>query len=241
VPDARDADDRCVGQLRRCGLRPGEGRQRIEAARDEERRDAARDRLVHGGGRGGDLPSLAAVFVEIRPAADTLVLYRRGIVRKRFPTGRDEILRRRERIAFATADAKGEAVAESRDIRTRRWCPTGSIQSNRLDGIGTAGSEPIDPIRRGLERRHGVVLVAQPVDQRSAVEDNLDIFAGCRVADGCRQRLGFELVDQSGEGFFEMRMGGVAGWFRRAGLEEVVEAGARVPPVCGDVLGRGQD
>ena len=58
---------------------------------------------------------------------------------------------------------------------------------------------------------------------------------------GCRQRLGLELVDQSGEGFFEMRMGGVAGRFRRAGLEEVVEAGARVPPVSGDGVGRRQD
>jgi hypothetical protein len=38
------ADDGCVGQLRRRGLRPGEERQRIEAARDEERRDTARDR-----------------------------------------------------------------------------------------------------------------------------------------------------------------------------------------------------
>ena len=39
----------------------------------------------------------------------------------------------------------------------------------------------------------------------------------------------------------ETRMGRVAGRFRRAGLEEIVEAGARVPPVCGDAVGRRQD
>ena len=118
MPNARDADDGCVGQLRRRGLCPGEGRQRIEAARDEERRDAARDWLVHGVRGGGNLPDLAAVFVEIRPAADTLALHRCRIVGKRFPPGRGEILRRCERVAFATADAKGEPVAEGRDIRT---------------------------------------------------------------------------------------------------------------------------
>ena len=88
---------------------------------------------------------------------------------------------------------------------------------------------------RGLKGRHAIGLVTQPVDQRPAVEDNLDVFAGHGVADRCRQRLGLELVDQSGESFFEMRMGSVAGGFRHAGLEEVVEAGARVPPVCGTV------
>ena len=61
-----------LDRLRRRGLRPGERRQRIEAARDEERRDAARDGLVHGLRGGGDLPDVAAVFVEIRPAADAL-------------------------------------------------------------------------------------------------------------------------------------------------------------------------
>jgi hypothetical protein len=109
VPDARDADDSCIGQLRRRGLRPGEGRQRIEAARDEERRDAARDWLVHGVRGGRDLPDLAAVFVEICPAADTPACYREWIVRKRFPAGRCEILRRRERVVFATADAQPKA------------------------------------------------------------------------------------------------------------------------------------
>ena len=71
--------------------------------------------------------------------------------------------------------------------------------------------------------------------------DDFEVFAGGRVLDGCRQRLGLELVDQSGEGFLEMGMGGVAGRFRRAGLEEVVEAVARVLPVCGDGVGRRQD
>ena len=107
--------------------------------------------------------------------------------------------------------------------------------------VGAAGSEPIDPIRRSLEHGHGIVLVAQPVDQCPAVEDDFEVFAGGRVPDGCRQRLGLELVDQSGEGFLEMRMGRVAGRFRRAGLEEVVEAVARVLPVCGDGVRRRQD
>ena len=105
---------------------------------------------------------------------------------------------------------------------------------------GRPAASPSIRFWRGLEGRHAIgSVVTQPVDQRPAVEDNLDVFAGHRVADRCRQRLGLELVDQSGESFFKMRMGGVAGWFRRAGLEEVVEAGARVPPVCGDSVGRG--
>ena len=120
----------------------------------------------------------------------------------------------------------------------RPACP---ILGDRLDGIGAAGGEPIDPIRRGSEQGHGIVLVAQPVDERPAVEDDFEVFAGGRVADGRGQRLGLEFVDQSGEGFFEMRMGGVAGRFRRAGLEDVIEAGARVPPVFGDGVGRRQD
>jgi hypothetical protein len=64
------------------------------------------------------------------------------------------------------------------------------------------------------------------------------VFAGSGVGYGCRQRLGLEFIDQSGEGFFEMRMGGVAGRFRRAGLEKVVETGVRDPPVSGDGVGR---
>jgi hypothetical protein len=39
-------------------------------------------------------------------------LYGGRIVRKRLPAGRGEILRRRERIAFATADTKGEPIAQ---------------------------------------------------------------------------------------------------------------------------------
>jgi len=131
---------------------------------------------------------------------------------------------RTRRVSKLTRGAQGEPKAEGRNIRTGWRSPTYPIQGDRLDGLGPAGGEPIDPIWRGLEGRHAIVLVAQPVDQRPAVQENLDVFAGCRVTDGCRQRLGLELVDQSGEGFFEMRMGRVAGWFRRAGLEEVVEA-----------------
>src|SRR6185437_16492229 len=82
------------------------------------RRDAARDWLVHGIRGGGDLPALAAVFVEICPAADTLACHREWIVWKRFPAVRGEILRRRERVVFATADAQGEPIAEGRNIRT---------------------------------------------------------------------------------------------------------------------------
>src|SRR5690349_9687382 len=44
------------------------------------------------------------------------------------------------------------------------WSPTYPIQRDRLEGFGPAGGESIDPIRRGLERRQAVVLVAQPVD-----------------------------------------------------------------------------
>ena len=166
--------------------------------------------------------------------------HRGRIVRKRLPAGRGEILRRRERIAFATADAKGEPIAEGGGARIGWRRPACPIQGDRLDGVGAAGSEPIDAIRRSLEHGHAIVLVAQPVDQCSAVDDDFDVFAGGRVLDGCRQRLGLELVDQSGEGFLEMGMGGVAGRFRRAGLEDVVEAVARVLPVCGDGVGRRQ-
>ena len=236
MPDARNADDGRFCQACRRGLGPGERRESIESARDEERRDAAHDRLVHGVRGGGDLPDLAAVFVEVRPAADPLALYRGRIVRKRFPSGRGEILRCGERIAFATADAKGEPIAEGGLGRIGWWCATSPIQGNRLDSVGAARGEPIDPIRRSLEHGYAIVLVAQPVDQCSAVDDDFDVFAGGPVPDCCRQRLRLQLVDQSGEGYFEMRMGGVAGRFRRASLEDVAEAVARVLPVCGDVV-----
>ena len=169
MPDAWDADDGCVGQLRRRGLRPGEERQRIEAARDEEHRDAARDWLVHGVRGGGDLPDLAAVFVEICPAADPLALNRGRIVRERFPARRGEILRRRERIAFATADAKGEPVAEGGRGRIGWWCVTSPIQGNRLDSIGAADGEPIDAIsaQLGAWARHSSGCAAsRPVFRR---------------------------------------------------------------------------
>src|SRR6185312_6196903 len=147
--------------------------------------------------------------------------------------GRGEILRRRERIAFATTDAKGQPKAERRGTWSRRRCPACPIERDGLDVLWAAGSEAIDAIRRSLEHGYAIVLVAQPVDQGSAVDDDFDVFAGGRVLDGCRQRIGLELVDQSGEGFLETRMGGVAGRFRSAGLEDIVEAVARVLPVCG--------
>jgi hypothetical protein len=68
--------------------------------------------------------------------------------------------------------------------------------------------------------------------------DDFDVFTSGRVANGCRQRVGLELIDQPGEGFFEMWMGGVAGRIRRTGVEEVVETGARIPPVSRDGVGR---
>jgi hypothetical protein len=74
-----------------------------------------------------------------------------------------------------------------------------------------------------------------------AVEHDLEVFAGGRVADGCRQRIGLELVNQSGEGFLETGMGRLAGRFRRAGLEEVVEAVSRILPVRSDGVGRRQN
>src|SRR5262249_5827148 len=189
----------------------------------EKRRETARDGLVHGLRGGGDLPDVAAVFVEICPSAYTLACHRERIVRKRSPAGRCEILRPRERIALPTADPIGQSVAQWRDLRTGRWRATNPIQANRLDGVGAAGSEPIDAIRRSLKHGHGIVLVAQPVDQRSAVDDDIDILAGGRVLDGCRQGLRLELVDQSGKGLFEMRMGGMSGSFRCASLKDVVK------------------
>ena len=94
----------------------------------------------------GDLPDVAAVFVEIGPAADTLVLDRCRIVGKRLPAGRGEILRRGERIAFATADAKGQPIAEGGGGRIEWRRPSRPIQGDRRDSLGAAGSEPIDPI-----------------------------------------------------------------------------------------------
>ena len=75
MPGSGDADDGCVGQICCCGLRPGEGSQRIEAARNEECWDAARYGLAHGRRGGGNLPDVAAVFVGIRPAADAFILH----------------------------------------------------------------------------------------------------------------------------------------------------------------------
>ena len=77
----------------------------------------------------------------------------------------------------------------------------------------------------------------RPVSRPRPPHD-FDVFTSGRVANGCRQRGGFEFIDQSGEGLFEMRMGGVARRFRRAGVEEFVETGARDPPVSGDGVGR---
>ena len=134
--------------------------------------------------------------------------------------------------AAALAPARDVSVSKLPEMRsvgmllTTGWCMAS----------GAAGGEPIDAIRRSLEHGHAIGLVAQPVDQRPAVEDNFDVFAGGRVPDRCRQRLRLQLVDQSGKGFFEMRIGGVASRFRRASLEDVAEAVARVLPICGDVV-----
>ena len=160
------------------------------------------------------------------------------MVGKRFPTGGGEILRRREMVVLATGNAVGQSVADGRNTRTGRRCPVYPVLGDRLDGLGPASGQPTDQIRRGAKQGYGIVLVAQPIDQCSAVENNLEVSAGNGVANGCRQRLGLEFVDQFGESFFEMRMCGVAGRFRRAGLEEIVEAGARDPPVSGDGVGR---
>ena len=107
MPDSRDADDGCVRQICCGGLRPGERSQRIEAARDEECWDAARDRLAHGLWGDRNFPDVVAVFVGIGPAADALDLHRGRIVGKRLSAGGGEILRRRERVVFATGDAIG--------------------------------------------------------------------------------------------------------------------------------------
>ena len=106
---------------------------------------------------------------------------------------------------------------------------------------GRPAASPSIRFGAATEHGHAVVLVAQPVDKRPAVDHDADVITGRRVLNRCRQRLGLELVDQSGEGLFEIGMGRVAGRFRRAGLEDVVEAVARVQPVLGDVVGRGQD
>src|SRR4029078_11204966 len=94
---------------------------------------------VHGLRRSGDLPHVAAVFVEIRPPADPLACHREWIARKRFPAGRGEILRRGERIAFATAHSVGQSVAEGGGGRIGRWRPTCPIERDGRDGRGGAG------------------------------------------------------------------------------------------------------
>jgi len=96
----------------------------------------------------------------------------------------------------------------------------------------------MDPVRCGPEQGHRIVLVAQPIDERPAVEYDFDILTGGRVADGCSERLGLEFVDKSGEGFFEMRMGRVAVRIRRASMKQVVKGAAGDPPVSGDGVGR---
>ena len=113
--------------------------------------------------------------------------------------------------------------------RSPRWRRGGRRRAHRSD-----------PARRGAWARHSSGCAAsRPVPRHRCT--HLEVFAGGRVANERRQRLGLELVDQSGEGLLEMRMGGVAGGFRRAGLEEVVEAVACVLPVFGDGVGRRQD
>ena len=84
------------------------------------------------------------------------------------------------------SDAKGEPVAEGRDTRIGWRRTAHPIQGDHLDGLGLAGGEPIDTIRRSLEHGYAVVLVAQPVDQCSAVDDDFHVLTGGRVLDGCR-------------------------------------------------------
>ena len=102
---------------------------------------------------GGNLPDVAAVFVDIRPAADALILHRGRIVGKRFPTGGDEILRSRERVVFATGDAIGQSVAEAGTPG-----PGGGDRSTRFLAIASmASSRPTasPPIRSGAARSKG--------------------------------------------------------------------------------------
>src|SRR5690349_19937566 len=99
---ARNADDGRFGQRLRCGLGTRKRRQRIEAAGDEERRNVAHDRLVHGFRGSGHLPDGTTILVEAWPAADALPRNGERIARERFLAGRGEILWGRERIAFAT-------------------------------------------------------------------------------------------------------------------------------------------
>jgi hypothetical protein len=71
-----------------------------------------------------------------------------GVVWKHFPAGSGEILRRRERIAFATADPIGQSIAESRDIGTR-WRRTRSQKASIHSSEGS-GFE-LGDVRHGDE------------------------------------------------------------------------------------------
>ena len=97
---------------------------------------------MHGVRGGGNIPDFAAIFVEVRPAADFLTLHRGRIIRKRLPSGRRDILWRGERVAFATADTKGEPIAQRGRGRIGWWCATSPILGNRLDSVGAAAASP---------------------------------------------------------------------------------------------------
>ena len=73
-------------------------------------------------------------------------------------------------------------------------------RSRAIASMASGGRQRVhrsDPARRGAARGHTLVLVAQPVDHRPAVEDDCEVFTSGRVPDGCRQRIRFKFVDSS--------------------------------------------
>ena len=82
-------------------------------------------------GAAREFPDIAAVFLNVRPAADTFTLHRGRIIWKCFSSGRGEFLRRPE-VILATGGADGQTVTEGRCAGMVGWRSACAILSDRL-------------------------------------------------------------------------------------------------------------
>ena len=105
--------------------------------------------------RGGELPDIAAIFIGVRQTAHTLDLHRGGIVRKRFPAGRCEILRRRARRTDGPPRYRPafDTVPRREDLKASRAQNARAPLNNRLFTLSDGRIDLREPKRSAHDKR----------------------------------------------------------------------------------------